>query len=153
MAVTDETRRRFVAYFSGAGLSGTLLPGSLWAQIQQDGAPLVTAEMLKRALALSGLSFSDEDQKAMLQGVNQNLNRYEQVRAMRIPNNVAPPFYFSAIVPGMRVNRTREPLRISTPSVKRPANLEDAAFWPVTQLAQLIKTRQVSSVELTRMYL
>jgi Asp-tRNA(Asn)/Glu-tRNA(Gln) amidotransferase A subunit family amidase len=31
--------------------------------------------------------------------------------------------------------------------------LEDAAFWPVVQLAQLIKTRQVTSVELTQMYL
>src|SRR5260370_30764468 len=53
----------------------------------------------------------------------------------------------------MKVNRTREPLRFSAPSVKRPANLEDAGFWPVTQLAQLIKTRQATSVELTGMYL
>jgi hypothetical protein len=37
--------------------------------------------------------------------------------------------------------------------VTRPANLEDVAFWPVTRLAQLLKTRQVSAVELTRMYL
>ena len=37
--------------------------------------------------------------------------------------------------------------------MKRPANLEDCAFWPVVQLAQLLKTRQVTSVELTQMYL
>jgi Asp-tRNA(Asn)/Glu-tRNA(Gln) amidotransferase A subunit family amidase len=37
--------------------------------------------------------------------------------------------------------------------VKRPANLEDVAFWPVTHLAQLIKSKQVTSTELTRMYL
>jgi Asp-tRNA(Asn)/Glu-tRNA(Gln) amidotransferase A subunit family amidase len=37
--------------------------------------------------------------------------------------------------------------------VKRPANLEDAAFWPVRHLAELIRTRQVTSVELTEMYL
>jgi Asp-tRNA(Asn)/Glu-tRNA(Gln) amidotransferase A subunit family amidase len=42
---------------------------------------------------------------------------------------------------------------MSTPNVKRPANLEDVAFWPVVQLAQLIKTRQVTSTELTKMYL
>ena len=53
----------------------------------------------------------------------------------------------------MKVNRTREPFRFSTPAVKRPANLEDVAFWPVTNLAQLIKTKQVTSVELTEMYL
>src|SRR5580704_13178481 len=132
---TDENRRRFLAYFSGTGLGATLLPGVLWAQAQQDGAQRVTPEMLKDALALSGLSFSDEDQKAMLQGVNRNLNNYEELRNLHIPNDVAPPFYFSAIVPGMNVNRTREPFRFSTPTVKRPANLEDVAFWPVTQLA------------------
>jgi Asp-tRNA(Asn)/Glu-tRNA(Gln) amidotransferase A subunit family amidase len=152
---TDEHRRRFLAYFSAAGLSSSLLPGVLWAEMQQgDGAEQrVTAEMLKNALALAGLSFSEEDQKAMLQGVNRNLTSFEEVRKIEIPNDVAPPFYFSPIVPGMKVNRTRETLRFTAPVVKRPANLEDVAFWPVVQLAQLIKTKQVTSVELTEMYL
>ena len=39
------------------------------------------------------------------------------------------------------------------PPVTRPADLEDAAFFPVTQLAELIRTRQVRSLELTEMYL
>ena len=135
------------------GLGGTLLPGVLWAQVQQSGSQRVTQAMLAESLAVAGLSFSDDDQKAMLQAVNQNLTRYEDVRTLHIPNDVSPPFYFSAIVPGMKVNRTREPLRFSTPAVKRPANVEDVAFWPLIQLAQLIKTRQMTSVELTEMYL
>src|SRR5579863_8101150 len=148
-----ETRRRFLNACSGMGLGGTLLPGVLWSQVQEEGAQQVTPEMLKGALAVSGLSFSEADQKSMLQAVNGSLGRYEEIRNLHIPNNVAPPFYFSALTPGMKVNRTREPLRFSAPAVKRPANLEDAAFWPVTQLAQLIKTRQVTSAELTSMYL
>ncbi|HWC96225.1 MAG TPA: amidase [Candidatus Sulfopaludibacter sp.] len=149
----DETRRRFLSCFSGIGLGGTLLPGVLWSQMQQDGAQKVTPEMLKGALGVSGLSFSEDDQTAMLQSLNGSLTRYEEIRNLHIPNNVAPPFYFSPLTPGMKVNRTREPLRFSTPAVKRPANLEDAAFWPITQLAQLIKTRQATSTELTKMYL
>ena len=150
---TDETRRRFLAQFSSLGLGGTLLPGVLWAEMQQTGAQQITAEMLKSALAMSGLSFTEEDQKAMLQAVNQNLTRFTELRAIQIPNDVSPPFHFSALVPGMTVNRTKQPFRMSTPSVKRPANLEDVAFWPVVQLAQLIKTRQVTSTELTKLYL
>jgi Asp-tRNA(Asn)/Glu-tRNA(Gln) amidotransferase A subunit family amidase len=162
---TQNNRRRFLTYFSGIGLGSSLLPGVLWAQIQataqaapQQGqpeapAPRVTAEMLRNALALAGLTFSEEDQKAMLQGVNRNLTSFEEVRKLEIPNDVAPPFYFSSIVPGMKVNRTREPFHFSSPVVKRPANVEDVAFWPVVQLAQLIKTRQVTSLELTQMYL
>jgi Asp-tRNA(Asn)/Glu-tRNA(Gln) amidotransferase A subunit family amidase len=35
----------------------------------------------------------------------------------------------------------------------RPATLEDVAFWPVTELSRLVATKQVTSVELTQMYL
>jgi Asp-tRNA(Asn)/Glu-tRNA(Gln) amidotransferase A subunit family amidase len=151
---TGENRRRFLTYFSAAGFGSSLLPGALWAEMQQDAAtPRVTDEMLKNALAVAGLTFSDEDRKAVLQGVNRSLTGFEDVRKLDIPNDVAPPFYFSSIVPGMKVNRTREPLHFSSPVVKRPANLEDVAFWPVVQLAQLIKTKQVTSLELTEMYL
>ncbi|HUB79333.1 MAG TPA: amidase [Bryobacteraceae bacterium] len=149
----SDNRRRFLAYFSGAGLGATLLPGVLWGQMQQEGTERVTPEMLKDALAVAGLSFSEEEQKAMVQGVNRNLANYEELRKIAIPNNVAPPFYFSALVPGMKVNRKREEFRASAPKVKRPADLEEAAFWPIVQLAQLLKTRQVTSTELTKMYL
>jgi Asp-tRNA(Asn)/Glu-tRNA(Gln) amidotransferase A subunit family amidase len=149
----DATRRRFLAQFSSLGLAGTLLPGVLWAEVQQTGAQTITAEMLANALTMAGLSFSAEDQKSMLNAVNQNLTRFTELRAIEIPNDVSPPFHFSALVPGMRVNRVRQPFRMSSPSVKRPANLEEVAFWPVVQLAQLIKTKQVTSTELTRLYL
>jgi len=89
----------------------------------------------------------------MLQAVNRSLTRMTELRAVSIPDDVSPPFHFSPLAPGMTVNRNRLPFRMSTPSVRRPSNLEDVAFWPVVQLAQLIKTRQVTSTELTKMYL
>ena len=153
MPLTDDTRRRFVSVLTGLGLGNTLLPGALLAQVQESTETRVTAAMLANALAIAGLSFPEEDQKAMLQAVNRNLTAYEKLRKISIPNDVAPPFYFSPLVPGMKVNRTREALRFTTPVVKRPANLEEVAFWPLLNLAQLLKTRQVTSVELTDMYL
>jgi len=150
---SNESRRRFFLGLSGMGLGATMLPEVLWSQAQQDGAQRITQAMLQDALALSGLTFPDEDQKAMLQAINQNLTRYEDLRKVHIPNDISPPFYFSPLVPGMTVDRTRRPLRFSAPRVKRPASLEDVAFWPITQLAQLIRTRQVTSTELTEMYL
>ncbi|HEX3880840.1 MAG TPA: amidase [Bryobacteraceae bacterium] len=152
----DEARRRFLGYFSSIGLGATLLPGALWAQAQQtDGgaAPQITLEMLQQSLKIAGLEFSEADEKAMLNGLNQNLTRYEEVRALKIPNDVSPPFYFSSITPGMKVNKTKAPLVFSAPAVKRPANLEDLAFASVVDLGQLLKTRKITSVELTEMYL
>jgi len=92
MSHSDDTRTRFLSCFSTLGLGGTLLPGVLWAQVQQNGNTRVTQAMLADALALSGLTFSDDDQKAMLQAVNRNLASYEEVRKIEIPNDVAPPF-------------------------------------------------------------
>ncbi|MEX1993169.1 MAG: amidase, partial [Steroidobacteraceae bacterium] len=41
----------------------------------------------------------------------------------------------------------------AAPRLRRPQNLEALAFWPLTHLAQLLRSRHLSSVELTKMYL
>ena len=44
-------------------------------------------------------------------------------------------------------------MRVSTPEVSRPASNTDLAFLPVTHLARLVESRQVTSTELTELYL
>ncbi len=142
MADLDETRRRFMAHFAGIGLGATLVPGVLWARMQDAGAQTITLAMVTDALKLSGIELTEDERKAMVDGANQNLTRYEELRKIHIPNDVSPPFHFSPLVPGMTVNKTRQPFRLSAaPAVKRPANLEDVAFWPVRHLAELVRTR------------
>ena len=54
----------------------------------------------------------------------------------------------------MAVEEHQAPIACSpAPAVTRPEDLEDAACWPVTHLAALLQSRQVSSLELTKMYL
>jgi Asp-tRNA(Asn)/Glu-tRNA(Gln) amidotransferase A subunit family amidase len=150
----DTTRRRFLAFFSGAGLSATLFPGVLWAQLQEQKPQRITEEMVKNAAAISGLEFSDEERSQILNGVNQNLEHYEELRRIRLDPGISPPFYYNPLVPGTKLERTKKPIRASdTPGVHRPANLDDVAFWPLWHLAHLIKTKQVKSVELTEMYI
>jgi Asp-tRNA(Asn)/Glu-tRNA(Gln) amidotransferase A subunit family amidase len=154
MADLNETRRRFMTHFASIGLGTTLAPGILWARMQDAGEKKITLAMVTDAMKLSGLEFTEAELKAMVDAANTNLTRYEEIRAIHIPNDVSPPFHFSPLVPGMEVNRARVPFRLSAaPAVKRPANLEDVAFWPVRHLAELLRTRQVTSVELTGMYL
>jgi Asp-tRNA(Asn)/Glu-tRNA(Gln) amidotransferase A subunit family amidase len=154
MADLDETRRRFMTHFAGMGLGATLAPGILWARMQDAGANTVTMAMVDDALKLAGLELSPEDKKQLVETANNNLTRYQELRKIDIPNDISPPFHFSAIVPGIEVNRTKQPFKLSAaPAVKRPANLEEVAFWPVRHLAELLRTRQVTSLELTDMYL
>jgi Asp-tRNA(Asn)/Glu-tRNA(Gln) amidotransferase A subunit family amidase len=154
MANLNETRRRFMTHFASVGLGSTLAPGILWARMQDAGAKTLTIAMVAEAMKLSGLEFNEADLKSMVDAANQNLTRYQELRTVHIPNDVSPPFHFSPLVPGIEVNRAKLPFRLSAvPVVKRPTNLEEAAFWPVRHLAELIRTRQVTSVELTEMYL
>ncbi|MDA1096204.1 MAG: amidase [Chloroflexi bacterium] len=153
MLDTNLTRRRFAAYFAGTGLGTTLLPGVLWAKLQEAESAEITSDMLVDALALAGLEFSEDERGRMLENLGSRLSEYVELRELEIPNDVSPPFHFSPLVPGMQVNRAQEPFRISSiPVLERPSNLEDAAFWSARQLSELIRTRQVSSVELTAMY-
>jgi Asp-tRNA(Asn)/Glu-tRNA(Gln) amidotransferase A subunit family amidase len=150
----DQTRRRFMATFAGAGLGSTLVPGVLWARMQDAAAQRVTLAMVDDALKLAGIEIGEEEKKTLVETANRNLTGYEELRKLHIPPDVSPPFHFSPVVPGMTVHKTRVPFRLSSaPSVKRPANLEEAAFWPLRNLGELIRTRQVTSLELTEMYL
>ena len=149
-----STRRRFITTLSGLGLGSTLLPGVLWAKMEETGTAKITPAMIKDAAVLAGLEFSDEETLDMVNSVNLNVARYRTLHSVKIPNDVAPPFYFSPIVAGMKVERTPPPIRFAKPTKrKRPSNLEDVAFWSVADLAYLLKSRAVSSEELTRMYL
>ncbi len=154
MSSLEASRRRFIAHFSSIGLGGTLAPGILWARMQDAGADRLTLDMVTDALKLAGIEITESERDALVQSANQNLSRFEEVRKLDIPNDVSPPFHFSAIVPGIDVNRTKKPFRLSAPPVvKRPVNLEEVAFWPLRHLAELVRTRKVTSSELTQMYL
>ncbi len=146
-------RRDFMSYFAGIGLGGTALPTTLWALAQQEEGP-ITKDMLADAEALAGLAFTDEEREMVVGGVNRNLRAYQSLRSVSIPNSVYPALVFDPVLPGRTPTvRQQVPRRTRRPDVRRPDNLEDVAVWSVTELGELIRTRQVSSVELTQMYL
>ena len=150
----DRTRRRFLATFAASGLGTTLVPGVLWARMQDANASRVTLAMVTEALKTSGIDLGEDEKNNIVAAANRNLAGIESIRKLHIPNDVSPPFHFSPVTPGMTVPRAKGQWQLSAaPKVKRPANLEDVAFWPVRHLAELIRTRQVSSLELTDMYL
>ncbi len=146
-------RRNFVAYFTSIGLGGTLLPGVLWAQQQQQQGPVDRA-MIAQAEQVAGLEFTDEERDEMARGLNQNLGAWEELRQVALDNAVVPAVQFDPVLPGVTFPTERRAPRWSAPgAVRRPASLEDVAFWSVGRLAELVRTRQVTSVELTTMYL
>jgi len=150
----SRERRSFLAYFTGLGLGTTLLPGVLWGRLDEQRPVRVTGEMLREAAEVAGVDLSDQQLDGMLEGVNKNIPHWVDLRKIKLDNSVAPPLFFNPVVPGIKIDLPKAEFRMSRPPhVTRPQNLEEVAFWQVTHLAELIRTRQVTSVELTEMYI
>lgn len=145
-------RRAFMGFFSSIGLGGTLMPGVLWAQARQEGA--VTAAVIAEAEKIAGLEFTPGERDEMVRGLNSNARAWAELRAIDLDNAVLPAVQFDPLLPGETVPMDRRAAVWSDPSnPTRPANLEEVAFWPVRRLAELVRSGQVTSTELTMMYL
>src|SRR5260370_4516783 len=150
-------RRNFVKTCSGMGLAGTLFTGMLWAQAQAQGAKKITKEMIENAAAIADVPVSEEYKEMMLESLNERAKGYEEIYKLHIPNFVDPALIFDPVLPGMKFETERKPARISkatnSATVSAPKNLDDLAFASARELAQLVRTKQVSSLALTEMYL
>jgi Amidase len=144
-------RRRFLECFSASGL--TLMPGALLAAAQD--APRITLEMLTSAARIAGVSFTAEEQQAILtrlNGPDGPLPGFDAVRGADL-SDTQPAFVFNPVLPGKTVARDLRPLMRRPMDSTRPSSDEDLAYLPVTHLSRLIETRQVTSIDLTRLYL
>src|SRR5713226_110783 len=156
-------RRNFMKTCSGIGLAGTLFPGVLWARAQAQGAKKITKELIDNAAAIADVPIPDEYKEMMLESLNDRAEGYEEIYKLHIPNSVDPALIFDPVLPGMKIATARKPLRMSAPDLPeafgvfgragaRP-NYEALAFASVRQLAELVRTKKVSSLALTEMYL
>lgn len=140
-------------------LAGVILPAGPKVLAADDTATTqkadpITPRDLKRAEKVFGLLFSDPERELMLDGLNAQLDDYQAIRTLPVSNDIAPAIQFNPVPPGVTIERSAGKSvrsRIKAPPV--PDDLEQLAFLPVTHLAELIRTRAVTSVDLTRMYI
>ncbi len=120
----------------------------------------ITPEQIAQAEQLIGLRFTDAERKQMVNKTTDNLGHYEKIRAVSLDNAVPPALYFNPNLSSEAETTAfqRTPLSISPISPSALPNdlssdLKDLAFYPVTHLAALMQSRQITSVALTEMYL
>lgn len=146
-------RRTFMAWFGGVGLGSTLLPDVLWASIA-NGAE-ITPATIAAAEEVAGLTFDESERAMMVEGLKTQQQRIDALHKFPIANSVAPALVFNPLPPGRQApsgpRRAMVRGRVALRNVT--ANLDDLAFLPVTELAELVRRRRVTSTQLTRMYL
>ena len=145
-------RREFMKVFSAAGLGGTLLPGVLWAQSQ--GKTAITKDMIDNAAKIAGVAIPDEYKEMMLEGLNDHAKGYDEIFQLHIANSVEPSLYFLPETSGVKFEMQKSPVRMSAaPAIAVSKKPEELAFATVRELAELVRTRKISSASLTEMYL
>jgi len=147
-------RRKFLGFFSAAGLGGTLFPGALLA-VARD-APQVTPEMVGSAAGIAGIPLSEDERKQVAEGLNREgglLQSFRSLREINLGNDTPLALAFNPLLPGDEPPRGKSCLKLSRVKVMRPKTDEDLAFLPVTHLARLLKNREVTSLDLTKLSL
>jgi Asp-tRNA(Asn)/Glu-tRNA(Gln) amidotransferase A subunit family amidase len=148
-------RRSFMAYFASVGLGSTLLPGVLWAQLQQQQPSPITPEMVADAEKISGLSFTEEQRAAIAQGLGSLHSAAAQLHKEPLDMSVFPAIIFDPVPPGEKLPpKSKAPMQRGRVAVMaRPTSIEELAYAPVSRLSELVRTRKAKPSELTEMYL
>lgn len=113
----------------------------------------ITKETVYQAQRILGLEFTEFEADSMLQELNDTRNSFEKFRKTDLGNEVAPALYFNPLPNGFVFETQQKPIKYSSPTVSLPANKEDLAFYTVRELAELIRTKKITSTELTKFFI
>ncbi|WP_181304646.1 amidase [Rufibacter sp. XAAS-G3-1] len=114
----------------------------------------ITVPMVQSAQQLLGLNFKPAQLDTALAELTDLRNSYGRLRTAKIGNDVPPALMFNPLPVGFTFEREKEKFKPSSLNkVELPANREDLAFYSVRELAELLKAKKISSVELTQFFL
>src|SRR5512143_3127545 len=139
-------RRSSVGPRLAAGVVLSLFVGSAHPAAAQDsvrtdssGRPAVTRATLQAALDLMGLTYSDSEVALLLRprgqvgndfmGRGDRRNAYDSIRAVALENADVPALFFQPLPPAVPIPDRRPRFADRPRQIRRPAKLEDVAFW------------------------
>jgi Asp-tRNA(Asn)/Glu-tRNA(Gln) amidotransferase A subunit family amidase len=162
-------RRTFVKLVPAIGAAAVIVPHIPTAKAQTPSpspsptplpspspspTPLrVNKDMLRQAEKLIGIELTDAQEAMALNNANTNLERYETLRKIEVPLDTEPATLFHPALPGKKFNVKQGRFKLGKIEAPTFTLLGDLAFATLLQLAELVRTRRVSSLELTKMYL
>ncbi|MDZ4805927.1 MAG: amidase [Candidatus Eisenbacteria bacterium] len=175
--ITTGDRREFLRWCAGIGLTGAALAeaGRAMAQAPVGGPAPIADAVLAGGAELAGLDFTAPEREMMAAGAADNRDAIRRLRQVSLGNEVAPALIFTPLLPGVvNLGRPREEIRgpydvvtgaSSVRSVSRtkrhhdsrapirPPVPSDLAFLTIGKLSRLIESGELTSRELTEVYL
>jgi Asp-tRNA(Asn)/Glu-tRNA(Gln) amidotransferase A subunit family amidase len=156
--------RKSICLIAGAfSLALLLMLTVTVAAIAQDSDSLDAAQVVEAlpfAEKLIGLEFTPAERDSMADFLAERAIQFRQIREFPLPNDLGPatiyrPVPADWIAPsgGVAPTERKRLMGLAGKSIKRPQRDSDLAFMTVPELGQLIQAGEISSLELTRLYL
>ncbi|MGE4619782.1 MAG: amidase [Planctomycetota bacterium] len=111
------------------------------------------AETLKAVAASVGLNFTDKELAQMLPEVLERISHYEAMQSLSIANSVAPASSFRPLESSSGLVDRVLAKSVESHAATRPDDLKDLLWCEISTLSALVKSQQVSCVELTELFL
>ena len=125
--------------------------GFITKQLDEDK---ITSTMVKEAQKIIGIDFSIAEADSMLENLESQRKNYAELRKLKIPNSVSPSLNFNPLPVAYQYPDKESNFKISKAAViKLLPGKENLAFCTIVQLADLIRTKQITSVELTKYFI
>lgn len=117
----------------------------------------ITKQDIFTAAKIVDISFTQSEVDSMHEDMLNNLAIFKRMHGIDLPNSIPMSLVQWPSIPGASLNKTvlvAKPPKWDLPkNVMVPANKNELAFYNVLQLASLLKSKKISSVELTQFYI
>lgn len=147
------SRRRWVQTIAGMGIGSATFHRALAAQTGSQPRASVTPEMIQQAEWIAGITLTEDERKRLAGMMTSQLQSFAAMRQVSIGNEIPPALVFqpSGVHTGQRELGS---ISLAMPRyVSKPTSEDDLAFASMITLSHLLRTRQISSQELTQFYL
>jgi Asp-tRNA(Asn)/Glu-tRNA(Gln) amidotransferase A subunit family amidase len=113
-----------------------------------------TIQLIKSTVKLYDLDFTDAEADSMVGSIANYTLLYKNLHKTLPSNSIPFPFAFNPAPAGFNVPTKKEKLTFDIPlRTELPSNRNELAFYSIPQLAALIFTKKISSVELTKFFI
>jgi Asp-tRNA(Asn)/Glu-tRNA(Gln) amidotransferase A subunit family amidase len=148
-------RRSALSILGTAGIGTAVFQRALAAKADEG---LVSSEMVADAEWVAGIQLTDAQRETVVNVLKWAREKAERVRAIEVDNSLLPglnfvPLAAPAALPDPRGYEAVSMPEPSSDPVSRPDSDEDLAFSSIRRLGILLRSRKISSVELTKLYL
>ena len=109
---------------------------------------------VESAQKLYGLSFVTSKIDTLHNYLGRNLNGFDSLRAYDMPHETFPALTFDPHPFGFEMPNIKDSIFLEAlPETVLPDDLNEVAFYSIPQLAYLLRSRQLTSLRLTKLYL